>query len=88
METPDRHREWHIDTEHTYGSPDRVGTANGSPKSHHSVNSEMLDLKLGRKKAESELQQLANRVALLKMEEHKAQEKVKETKLRAAEIVE
>ncbi|RYG98141.1 hypothetical protein EON65_51815 [archaeon] len=87
MEASDN-REWHLETDHHYGSPERLGTSGGSPKSHHSANSEMLDLKLGRKKAESELQQLANRVALLKMEEHKAQEKVKETKLRAAEIVE
>lgn len=59
----------------------------GSPKSEHSANSDMLDTKLTRKKAESELQQLANRVALLKMEEQRALEKVNETQTRAAEIL-
>eukprot|EP00981_Chlorochromonas_danica_P001568 scaffold341_cov154-Ochromonas_danica.AAC.12 len=63
------------------------GGHGGSPTSEHSANSDMLDTKLTRKKAESELQQLANRVALLKMEEQRAVEKVTETQSRAAEIL-
>lgn len=70
----------------SHSFPDRYGP-NLSPKSQESGNSEMLDIKLTRRKAESELQQLANRVALLKMEEAKAADKVSETRSRAAEIV-
>lgn len=71
-------------------TPDKMSgryVGNGSPKSDFSANSEMLDIKINRKKAEAELQQLANRVALLKIEEQKAFEKVNETKSRAAEIM-
>lgn len=70
----------------TVSGASSFGMAAPSPKSDTSTNSDMLDLKLSRKQAESELQQLANRVALLKMEEQKAAEKVSETKSRAAEI--
>lgn len=48
----------------------------------------MLDVKQGRKRAESDLQLLANRIALLKAEEHKALYKVQETKQRSQEIME
>ena len=48
----------------------------------------MLESKLNRKRAESDLQLLANRIALLKVEEQKALTKVQETKLRAEEILE
>ncbi len=60
-----------------------------SPTSQKSnVGQEMLESKLHRKRAESDLQLLANRIALLKVEEQKALQKVQETKLRAEEILE
>jgi hypothetical protein len=64
--------------------------AGGSPKSDKSFGfgSDMLDAKHSRKRAESDLQLLANRIALLKLEEQKALTKVSETKTRAAEILE
>ena len=46
----------------------------------------MLDAKLTRKRAETDLQLLANRIALLRMEEQKALQKVSETKAKADEI--
>lgn len=48
----------------------------------------MLELKNSRKRAEGDMQLLANRVALLKAEEERAKIKVKETKQRAKEILE
>lgn len=48
----------------------------------------MLDIKINRKRAESDLQLLANRIALLRLEEQKAMNKVNETKTRAEEILE
>lgn len=48
----------------------------------------MLGMKLNRKRAETDLQLIANRIALLKAEEQKAMNKVMETKIRADEIVE
>ena len=68
------------------GSPKSDFWAGGSPKSDTGVTSDMLDAKLTRKRAESDLQLLANRIALLKVEEQKALNKVNETKLRADEI--
>ncbi len=59
----------------------------GSPKSAHSGTSEMLDTKHNRKRAESDLQLLANRIALLRVEEQKAVNKIHETKARAEEIL-
>ena len=50
--------------------------------------SAMLEAKDHRKRAESDLQLLANRLALLRLEEQKAMEKITETKIRAKEIVE
>jgi hypothetical protein len=55
-----------------------------SPKSE--VGVDMLGVKLDRKRAESDLQLLANRIALLKLEENKAISKVKTTKCRVDEI--
>lgn len=49
--------------------------------------SAMLDAKDHRKRAESDLQLLANRLALLRLEEQKAMDKISETKQRAKEIV-
>lgn len=57
-----------------------------SPLTNISSQSEMLDIKLNRKKAESDLQLLANRISLLKLEEQKALSKIKETTIRAKEI--
>ena len=78
-----------------YFSPDSFNDDNNdrgfltsSPKSDMSAGSLMLDVKLTRKRAESDLQLLANRIALLKIEEQKAQQKVLETKARANEILE
>lgn len=58
----------------------------GSPMSDTGVTNDMLDAKLTRKRAESDLQLLSNRIALLKLEEQKALHKVTETKQRADEI--
>jgi hypothetical protein len=63
-------------------------TAGLSPMSDKSMGTEILDAKLNRKRAESDLQLLANRIALLKLEEQKALSKVQETKSRAQEILE
>jgi hypothetical protein len=48
----------------------------------------MLEAKEGRKRAENDLQLVANRIALLRAEEQRALEKVAETKARAREIAE
>ena len=48
----------------------------------------MLETKENRKRAETDLQLLANRIALLRTEEQRALEKVSETKTRASEILE
>lgn len=48
----------------------------------------MLDAKLTRKRAESDMQLLSNRIALLRMEEQKALQKVSETQLRTNELAE
>ena len=66
--------------------------ANSSPgsspgKSETSNTSAMLDVKDNRKRAESDLQLLANRIALLRVEEQKAVNKVHETKKRSEEIL-
>ncbi len=73
------------------GYEERYGLAAAgakSPKSEKSsVGFDMLGVKLDRKRAESDLQLLANRIALLKLEEQKALNKVNETKQRADEIL-
>jgi len=53
-----------------------------------SPENDMLGMKLNRKRAETDLQLIANRIALLKAEEQKALNKVTETKVRAEEILE
>lgn len=52
-----------------------------------SPENDMLGMKLNRKRAETDLQLIANRIALLKAEEQKALNKVVETKIRAEEII-
>lgn len=73
------------------GYDDRYGQSTPGPKSpkseKSSVGFDMLGVKLDRKRAESDLQLLANRIALLKLEEQKALNKVNETKQRADEIL-
>lgn len=60
-----------------------------SPSSaEKAFGNDVLDAKISRKRAESDLQLLANRIALLKLEEQKALSKVSETKTRAQEILE
>lgn len=59
-----------------------------SPTKSESNYNDMLDIKVNRKRAESDLQLLANRIALLRLEEQKAMNKVNETKTRAEEILE
>jgi hypothetical protein len=49
---------------------------------------EALEARHCRKKAETDLQLLTNRIAILKAEESKALHKVQETKVRAQEIME
>lgn len=53
---------------------------------HMTPDSQMLTTKVERKRAESDLQAIANRIALLKLEDKKALERVEETKERATEI--
>ena len=62
----------------------------GSPiseKNKMNIQNPMLDAKASRKRAEVDLQLLANRVALLKAEEAKALQKVNVTKARANDIL-
>lgn len=79
-----------VSTPSKSGFNERYGkAANLSPTSQKSnVGQEMLESKQSRKRAESDLQLLANRIALLRVEEQKALQKVQETKLRAEEILE
>lgn len=49
--------------------------------------SAMIEAKECRKRAENDLQLIANRIALLRFEEQRALEKVAETKARANEIL-
>lgn len=52
------------------------------------MTNSMLEEKVNRKRAEVDLQLLANRIALLRAEEQRALQKVSETKDRAKEILE
>ena len=75
---------------HTSGAGDLAGGASSpaSPtKSEVSMTNSMLEEKLNRKRAEVDLQLLANRIALLRAEEQRALQKVTETKERAKEII-
>jgi hypothetical protein len=67
-------------------SPTTAFWAGGSPKSHTGVTSDMLDAKLTRKRAESDLQLLANRIALLRTEEERAKNKISETQQKADQM--
>jgi len=68
-------------------SPTAGFWAAGSPLYEEDISNEMLDAKMTRKKAETDLLLLANRISLLKVEEQKALHKVIETKERAEEIL-
>jgi hypothetical protein len=57
------------------------------PETKMNISNPMLDAKASRKRAEVDLQLLANRVALLKAEEAKALQKVHVTKVRASNII-
>lgn len=65
-------------------------TASKRPVSRELVNTytsdAMIEAKLSRKRAEGDLQLLMNRISLLHTEEHKALNKITETKTRAQEI--
>ena len=63
------------------------GKSSPGNKSMDSISSAMLDLKNNRRRAEGDLQLLANRISLLRTEESKALGKIAETKARAKEIV-
>lgn len=63
------------------------GKSSPGNRSMDSNASAMLDLKNNRKRAEGDLQLLANRIALLRAEESKAMSKIAETKSRAKEII-
>jgi hypothetical protein len=67
-------------------SPTTAFWAAGSPKSDTGVTSDMLDAKLTRKRAESDLQLLANRIALLRTEEERAKNKISETQQKADQM--
>ena len=76
------------------GSPTAAGGGGGgagspgSPGTDISLTNSMLEEKVNRKRAEVDLQLLANRIALLRAEEQRALTKVSETKDRAKEIIE
>lgn len=53
-----------------------------------SFRTQLLESKMIRKKAEEDAQLLANRIALLQLEEKKAMKKIEETKKKAKEIIE
>lgn len=71
-------------TKSASGSPARSERSNKSTENNASA---MLDVKNNRKRAEADLQMLANRIALLRTEEQKALVKIAETKTRAKEII-
>jgi len=68
-------------------SPPRSERSHRSGGSAATNASTMLDVKNNRKRAEADLQLLANRIALLRAEEQKAVTKMLETKSRAQEIL-
>lgn len=70
------------------GSPPRSERSRRSEGTNATTTSVMLDVKNARKRAEGDLQLLANRLALLRAEEQKALQKMNETKSRASEILE
>lgn len=68
-------------------SPPRSVKSYKSSGTQNTSASAMLDVKNGRKRAEADLQLLANRIALLRAEEQKAVTKMVETQSRAQEII-
>jgi len=64
-----------------------AGPEINNSKVYINIQNPMLDAKASRKRAEVDLQLLANRVALLKAEEAKALQKVNVTKARAGDIL-
>lgn len=68
-------------------SPPRSVKSHKSSGTQATSASAMLDVKNGRKRAEADLQLLANRIALLRAEEQKAVTKMIETQSRAHEII-
>mmetsp|Transcript_9480 Transcript_9480/g.18638 ORF Transcript_9480/g.18638 Transcript_9480/m.18638 type:complete len:260 (-) Transcript_9480:38-817(-) len=66
--------------------PSEPGGANGGAKIEWAHNSQMLAVKDERKRAEYDVQLLANRLAYLRAEERAASKKVAETKKRTADI--
>lgn len=72
--------------------PKKSGSPTGSERSHDdrsfgTYSSAMLEIKNNRKRAEGDLQLLENRILLLRSEEQRALNKVKETKSRANDIL-
>ena len=58
----------------------------GSPE-NEAAKQKLLEAKLARKKVEEDAQLLANRIALLEVEDKKAQKKIEETRKKAQEIL-
>jgi hypothetical protein len=92
MEQPFNFNEHPLRLNYTNSGP--IQPAGGSPatdRSHESLRSggsqnAMLEIKNSRKRTEADLQLLANRIALLRMEEERAKQKVTDTKQRADDI--
>lgn len=51
------------------------------------MSSALADTRIGRKQAQEDVQKLANRIALLKMEEKKAWKKIEEHKKKCNDLV-
>lgn len=60
--------------------------SNLSPE-NEAAQQKLLEVKLARKKVEEDAQLLANRIALLEVEDKKAQKKIEETRKKAQEIM-
>lgn len=58
----------------------------GSPE-NEAAKQKLLEVKLARKKVEEDAQLLSNRIALLEVEDKKAQKKIEETRKKAQEIM-
>lgn len=69
------------------GSPTGSERSNDDNRSFGTYSSAMLEIKNNRKRAEGDLQMLENRILLLKSEEQRALNKVKETRIRANDIL-
>lgn len=60
--------------------------SNASPE-NEAAKQKLLEAKLARKKVEEDAQLLANRIALLEVEDKKAQKKIEDTRKKAQEIM-